>query len=98
MALFKADKKTPQGPAGKWDVVIGEDMCKACGFCLNVCPTDVFAYRTAANRLGWFPMYTAHEEQLRRVHASATRSVRTSASTCRSSRASRSAGRHARNH
>ena len=62
MALFKADKKAPRGPAGKWDVVIGEDMCKACGFCLNVCPTDVFAYRTTANRIGWFPMYVAHEE------------------------------------
>jgi 2-oxoglutarate ferredoxin oxidoreductase subunit delta len=62
MALFKAEKKAPKGPAGKWDVVIGEDMCKACGFCLNVCPTDVFAYRTAANRIGWFPMYVAHEE------------------------------------
>ena len=62
MALFKADKKAPKGPAGRWDVVIGEDMCKACGFCLNVCPTDVFAYRKAPNKIGWFPMYTAHEE------------------------------------
>ena len=62
MPLFKTDKKAPKGPAGRWDVVIGEDMCKACGFCLSVCPVDVFAYRTAPNRLGWFPMYTAHEE------------------------------------
>jgi 2-oxoglutarate ferredoxin oxidoreductase subunit delta len=62
MALFKSDKRPPKGPAGLWDVVIGEDMCKACGFCLSVCPTDVFAYRTTANTLGWFPMYVAHEE------------------------------------
>ena len=62
MALFKAEKKAPKGPAGRWDVVIGEEMCKACGFCLNVCPVDVFAYRTATNELGWFPMYVAHEE------------------------------------
>ena len=63
MALFKTAKNAPKaGTAGKWDVVIGEDMCKACGFCLNVCPTDVFAYRTQSNKLGWFQMYTAHEE------------------------------------
>jgi 2-oxoglutarate ferredoxin oxidoreductase subunit delta len=62
MPLFKVEKKAPRGPAGRWDVVIGEEMCKACGFCLNVCPVDVFAYRTATNKLGWFPMYVAHEE------------------------------------
>ena len=62
MALFKTEKKAPKGAAGLWDVVVGEDMCKACGFCLNVCPTDVFAYRPAANTLGWFPMYVAHED------------------------------------
>ena len=62
MALFKLKKRAPKGPAGKWDVVVGEDMCKACGFCLNICPVDVFAWRTTANRLGWFPMYVAKEE------------------------------------
>jgi 2-oxoglutarate ferredoxin oxidoreductase subunit delta len=60
--LFKAEKKAPRGPAGLWDVVVAEEMCKACGFCLNICPVDVFAWRTAANRLGWFPMYVAHED------------------------------------
>ena len=62
MALFKLEKKAPKGPAGKWDVVIGEDMCKACGFCLAVCPVDVFAWRKVANGIGWFPMYVAKEE------------------------------------
>lgn len=62
MALFKAEKKAPRdGVAGKWDVVITEQMCKACGFCLNVCPVDVFAWRKSPNKIGWFPMYTAHE-------------------------------------
>jgi NAD-dependent dihydropyrimidine dehydrogenase PreA subunit len=42
--------------------VITEDMCKACGFCLAVCPVDVFAYRKAPNKLGWFPMFTAKED------------------------------------
>jgi NAD-dependent dihydropyrimidine dehydrogenase PreA subunit len=62
MALFKPEKRAPTGRSGKWDVVIGEDMCKACGFCLHICPTDVFAWRTITNQIGWFPMYVAHEE------------------------------------
>ena len=62
MALFKLEKKAPRGAAGRWDVVVGEDMCKACGFCLNVCPVDVFAWRTAPNKIGWFPVYVAREE------------------------------------
>jgi len=64
MALFKVEKKPPKSmaQAGKWDVVIAEDMCKACGFCQSVCPTPVFEYRPAANKLGWFPMYVKHEE------------------------------------
>jgi 2-oxoglutarate ferredoxin oxidoreductase subunit delta len=63
MALFKTEKKPPRpGTAGRWDVVIGEDMCKACGFCMHVCPVPVFEYRTVPNKLGWFPMYVKHEE------------------------------------
>ena len=50
MALFKAEKKAPKGPAGRWDVVVAEDMCKACGFCLHVCPVDVFAWRKTPNK------------------------------------------------
>ena len=61
MALFKLEKRAPKGPAGKWDVVVGEDMCKACGFCLSICPVDVFAYRKSPNRIGWFPMVVAKE-------------------------------------
>ena len=57
MALFKAEKKQFTKNAGKWDVVISEDMCKACGFCLNVCPVDVFAWRKSPNKLGWVPMF-----------------------------------------
>ncbi|HEX9818684.1 MAG TPA: 4Fe-4S dicluster domain-containing protein [Methylomirabilota bacterium] len=61
MPLFKPEKIAPRGPAGRWDVVVGEEMCKACGFCLHVCPVDVFAWRTTPNRLGWFPMVVAKE-------------------------------------
>jgi 2-oxoglutarate ferredoxin oxidoreductase subunit delta len=61
MALFKVDKRPPRGPAGRWTIDLAEEMCKACGFCLNICPTDVFAWRQGANRLGWVPMYVARE-------------------------------------
>jgi NAD-dependent dihydropyrimidine dehydrogenase PreA subunit len=61
MPLFKPEKIAPRGPAGRWDVVVGEEMCKACGFCLQICPVDVFAWRTTPNRLGWFPMVVAKE-------------------------------------
>ena len=61
MPLFKLDKKQITQNAGKWDVVISEDMCKACGFCLHICPVDVFAWRKSANKLGWVPMYVGKE-------------------------------------
>jgi len=61
MALFKAEKKEFKKNAGKWDVVVSEDMCKACGFCLHICPVDVFAWRKSQNQLGWVPMYVAKE-------------------------------------
>jgi 2-oxoglutarate ferredoxin oxidoreductase subunit delta len=61
MPLFKADKKQIEKNAGKWNVIISENMCKACGFCLNVCPVDVFAWRKTPNRLGWVPMFVEKE-------------------------------------
>lgn len=62
MPLFKADKKQIEKNAGKWNVVISENMCKACGFCFSICPVDVFAWRKNPNRLGWVPMFVAKEE------------------------------------
>ena len=55
MALFKAEKRAPKGPAGRWDVVVGEDMCKACGFCVEFCPTNVLALSSAFNSKGYHP-------------------------------------------
>ena len=61
MALFKAEKKQFTKNAGKWEVLISEEMCKACGFCLNACPVDVFAWRKGPNKLGWVPMFVETE-------------------------------------
>jgi len=62
-SLFREEKIQPApGKAGKWNVRVDEDMCKACSFCLAICPVDVFEYRTAANKIGWVPIRVAHEE------------------------------------
>ncbi len=62
-SLFRSDKiEPPPGKAGKWDVVVNEDMCKACSFCIAICPVDVFAWKTKPNKLGWVPVTVPHEE------------------------------------
>src|SRR5438034_249990 len=74
MALFKLEKKAPRGPAGKWDVVVGEDMCKACGFCLSVCPTDVAEYMSKRlPQVGGY--YMQCEDELAGMHACAGASL-----------------------
>ena len=61
-ALFRDDKIEPApGKAGKWAVLVNEDMCKACSFCLGICPVDVFEWRSKANKIGWVPITVAHE-------------------------------------
>ena len=59
MPLFRPDKREIAKNAGKWNVVITEDACKACDFCLQICPVDVFDRRKVANKIGWFPVYVA---------------------------------------
>jgi len=63
VALFKTGKmEPPPGKAGKWDVVVTENMCKACSFCISICPVDVFAWRDKPNKIGWIPVWVSHEE------------------------------------
>lgn len=62
MPLFKTEKTKVIKNAGVWDIDLSEETCKACGYCINICPVDVFAWRKEANKLGWFPVVVAHEE------------------------------------
>ena len=63
MSLFKAEKIEPkEGKAGHWYVGLREDMCKACRFCLSICPVDVFGWRDKPNKIGWVPLTVSHEE------------------------------------
>lgn len=50
------------GKAGKWSVVLEEDMCKACSFCIAICPVDVFAWRNKSNKIGWVPVWVPRTE------------------------------------
>ncbi len=69
MALFKVEKKPPRaGAAGKWDVVIGEDMCKACGFCLSTVPPCV-RVPEGAQQARLVPHVRGARGELHRLHA-----------------------------
>ncbi len=61
MALFRPGEKQIRENIGKWSVVVSEDMCKACRFCIDICPVDVFAWRKKPNKIGWVPVYVNHE-------------------------------------
>ncbi|HLI25487.1 MAG TPA: 4Fe-4S dicluster domain-containing protein [Chloroflexota bacterium] len=61
MPLFGKPKVPVKAP-GQYAVILSREMCKACGFCLNVCPTDVFEWDKRVNSAGWFPVRVAREE------------------------------------
>ena len=62
-SLFRIEKiQPPAGKAGKWNVILAEDYCKACNFCQMICPVDVFAWGEKTNKIGWMAMEVIHEE------------------------------------
>ena len=42
-------------PIPQGDVIIIEDRCKGCGFCVEYCPRDVLALAESFNRKGYHP-------------------------------------------
>jgi 2-oxoglutarate ferredoxin oxidoreductase subunit delta len=63
MGLFQSKKAKRALPAnGKWRVTVERDFCKACRFCIEVCPVDVFRWSKDVNALGWTPIEVAHQE------------------------------------
>jgi 2-oxoglutarate ferredoxin oxidoreductase subunit delta len=61
MPLFRKEKVPVKHP-GQFEVILSREMCKACGFCLHVCPTDVFEWDKRVNTAGWLPVVVAREE------------------------------------
>jgi 2-oxoglutarate ferredoxin oxidoreductase subunit delta len=44
-------------------VSIVEERCKACGFCVEFCPTHVLALSSAFNSKGYHPPHVVHPEK-----------------------------------
>lgn len=55
--------KVPRG-----HVIIIEDQCKGCGFCVEYCPKDVLVLSDQFNRKGYHPPKAAHEEECVNCH------------------------------
>ena len=45
------------------DVVVIDDRCKGCGFCVEYCPRDVLVLAKTFNRKGYHPPRIAREGQ-----------------------------------
>jgi 2-oxoglutarate ferredoxin oxidoreductase subunit delta len=60
--FFRGPEKLSLPARGGWSVTVERDMCKACRFCIEVCPVDVFRWGTEANALGWFPVEVGNQD------------------------------------
>ena len=55
----------PEGgdPVAKGRVSVVVERCKACGFCVEFCPTHVLALSSAFNSKGYHPPHVVHPEK-----------------------------------
>ncbi len=44
-------------------VILNPEICKACYYCIELCPGDVFEISADINRGGYFPVNVVQEEQ-----------------------------------
>src|SRR5579862_2588476 len=51
------------GRVAKGRVSIVVERCKACGFCVEFCPTHVLALSSAFNSKGYHPPHVVHPEK-----------------------------------
>src|SRR5208337_585318 len=56
-------QNSTQKPMAKGSVQIVVERCKACGFCVEFCPTDVLALSSALNAKGYHTPYMVHPEK-----------------------------------
>jgi 2-oxoglutarate ferredoxin oxidoreductase subunit delta len=54
---------TERAAMAKGSVQIVVERCKACGFCVEFCPTHVLALSSAFNAKGYHTPYMAHPEK-----------------------------------
>ena len=50
-------------PVAKGRVSVVVERCKACGFCVEFCPTHVLALSSAFNSKGYHPPHVVHPEK-----------------------------------
>ena len=53
---------------GKGRVVVIEDRCKGCGFCIEYCPHDVLCMSSAFNKRGYHPPEVADKSKCINCH------------------------------
>lgn len=61
-SFFRGAEKLSLPVKGGWSVTVARDMCKACRFCIEVCPVDVFQWSPEVNALGWLPVEVKQAE------------------------------------
>jgi len=62
-AIPQARRQEERAAMAKGSVQIVVERCKACGFCVEFCPTHVLALSTAFNAKGYHTPYMVHPEK-----------------------------------
>ncbi|MGO9647359.1 MAG: 4Fe-4S binding protein [Terriglobales bacterium] len=62
---FRGIFQRPEGgdPVAKGRVSIVVERCKACGFCVEFCPSHVLALSSAFNSKGYHPPHVVHPDK-----------------------------------
>ena len=64
-ARFRGTSHIPkvENPVAKGRVSVVVERCKACGFCVEFCPSHVLALSSAFNSKGYHPPHVVHPEK-----------------------------------
>src|ERR1700676_5468413 len=62
-AIPLARRQEERAAMAKGSVQIVVERCKACGFCVEFCPTHVLALSSAFNSKGYHPPHVVHPEK-----------------------------------
>jgi len=63
LQLRNGKHSQPGGLVAKGRVAIVVERCKACGFCVEFCPTKVLALSSAFNSKGYHPPHVVQPEK-----------------------------------
>jgi 2-oxoglutarate ferredoxin oxidoreductase subunit delta len=63
LSFLQARRQEERAAMAKGSVQIVVERCKACGFCVEFCPTHVLALSSAFNTKGYHTPYMVHPEK-----------------------------------